>query len=112
VPIEDIDARESESDPMHAAMVALAQLVATGQPFDVMTTDYANRWRNRKAGEWSDKTLRRFLALKLDVMEGIRDIGQMDPLIVQRDGYRLSDGGHRLVMLKALGYKSAIVRPV
>jgi len=112
VPIEDIDPREHESDPMRAATMALAQLIATGQPFDSMATDYADRWKERKWGDWSEKTRRRFISLKVDVMESIRDVGQMDPLIVQREGLCLSDGGHRLAMLKALGYESAIVRLV
>ena len=112
VDIDSIDARESESDPMYAAMMALAQLIATGQPFDVMSTDYVARWRNRKRGDWSERVLRRFIDLKVDVMKSIRDVGQMDPLIVQCDGLRLSDGGHRLAMLKALDYKTAIVRRI
>jgi hypothetical protein len=112
VPIDSIDLGSDPKTPMHAAMMALAQLIATGQPFDAMTTDYAQQWRKRKAGAWSDRVLRRFVNLKCGVMESVRDVGQIDPFIVQRETMKLSDGGHRLCMLKAMGYKSAIVRPV
>jgi hypothetical protein len=45
-------------------------------------------------------------------MQSIKDEGQRDPLVVYKPDLRLSDGGHRLVMMEALGYTSAIVRPI
>jgi len=111
VPIEDIDIRERPDDPMYMAMMDLAERIADSGEFDLHETDYYKRWEERK-GRWSIKTLRRFVGMKFDVMKSVRDDGLRDPIIVQRDGLKLSDGGHRLVMLRALGYKSVIVREV
>ena len=112
VPISDIDAHDHAGDSMYAAMMDLAQRIASRDPFDPMETDYAERWRERKHGDWSEKTVHRFVDLKVGIMESVRDVGQKDALIVQRDSMCLSDGGHRLAMLKALGYQSVIVRLV
>lgn len=110
IPIASIDIRESEDDPMHKAMVDLAQRVASGEEFDPFSTAYYHRWRERKAKKWSEGTTRRFVQMKTDVMRGVMEDGLMDPIVVTKDGLRLCDGGHRLVMLRVLGYESAIVR--
>jgi hypothetical protein len=114
VPIADIDIRESEGDAMQKAMRSMAGIakMVRHDDFDPMNTEYATLWRERKANEWSERTLRIFVNGKWNVMRSIRDEGQRDPIIVQRDGLKLSDGGHRLAMLKALGYQSAIVREI
>jgi glycosyltransferase involved in cell wall biosynthesis len=111
IPMEALDIREKTTNSMHMAMVDLAGRLTEGEGFDLWETDYYKRWKERK-GKWSEKTLRRFVTLKANVMADVWADGLKDPIIVQREGLRLSDGGHRLVMLKALGYKSVIVREV
>jgi glycosyltransferase involved in cell wall biosynthesis len=96
--------------PMREAVTDLAQRIASGESFDPFESAYAQAWRERKHGKWSERTVRKFVKLKVEVMRDVTDNGQRDPLIMHRDGTRLSDGGHRLAMLKALGYTSAIVR--
>jgi len=110
--IDDIDIRESPNDPMNIAMANLAQRVASGKPFDIFATDYYQRWKERKSGKWSDRTMRSFVQLKVSGMQSVVSDGLKDALIVERGTNRLIDGGHRLAMLRALGHKSVIVRPV
>lgn len=66
----------------------------------------------RKENKWSEKTLRTFVQWKVDALESVRDDGLKDPIIIQREGMKLCDGGHRLSMLEALGSKTVIVREV
>ena len=112
VTIDEIDVRERPDDPMYVAMLDLAGRVAGGQDFDPFTTDYYRAWKERKVAKWSEKTLRTFVQMKADVMTDVRLTGLKDPLVVQRDGLKLCDGGHRLAMLEAMGYRSAIVREI
>ena len=97
---------------MRVAMIDLAEQIAGGQEFDPFATDYYQAWKERKKGKWSEKTLRTFVQMKVDVMAGVKATGLKDLLIVQREGLKLSDGGHRLMMLQALGHRSAIVREI
>jgi len=112
VRIADIDIREHPGNMIALAMADLAEKVAGREDFDPLDTDYYHKWKARKEGKWSERTLGRFVQMKVGVMESVRDDGLRDPIIVQRDGLQLSDGGHRLAMLVALGHTSAIVREV
>jgi len=110
IPIESIDARNG--DEMGQAVADLAQKIAVGGDVDLWSTDYYLQWLGRKQGKWSERTARRFVQLKADVMTSVVTNGLLDPIIVQRDGLKVSDGGHRLAVLKALGYKNVFVRQV
>lgn len=112
VPIEAIDTRGKPGDPMYQAMIDLAERIADGEPFDPLETEYYQRWGERKAGKWSERTLRRFVTLKASVMYSVRDEGPKEPLLVERDTLKLCDGGHRLVVLRALGCHFVIVREI
>lgn len=112
VPLADIDTREGERDPMYRAMVDLAGRIADGEDFDLYATDYAQRWAERKAGKWSERTLRHWLTLKAGVMRGVAEEGLKEPILVERGTLRLCDGGHRLAVLRALGRESVIAREV
>ena len=76
-----------------------------------MQTAFADAWRARKPG-WKERVLRRFVETKVAVMQDVVENGLRDPLLVQRGTMKLSDGGHRLAVLKAQGHTSAIVRLV
>lgn len=106
VPVDQI---RTEHDAMQDAMEDLARRVVAGQPFEVRDTPYWREWAARKAGLWKEHHLESFVAGKLAHMQDVKRRGLIDPLIVQRDG-RLSDGGHRLAVLKALGQQTALVR--
>jgi hypothetical protein len=107
VPIADVDV----GGRMQDETAELASLIARCDTFDPMQTAFAERWRERKP-RWSDRTLRRFVEGKVAAMESVRDDGLKEALVVQQDTMKLSDGGHRLAVLKALGHQSVIVRPV
>jgi hypothetical protein len=109
VPIADIPVLDDE---MEQAKERLAHLITLGKADDLLSTTYYREWAKRKAGQWSERTLRRFVQMKADVMRSVMLDGLRDPLIVQQDTMKLSDGGHRLAMLRALGHTSVIVRPV
>ena len=111
VPIENVVLRESTDDTMYVAMADLAKNVVENPGIDPFETDYYKRWCERKKGRWSNRTIRKFVKGKYDLMVDIIENGPKDPVIVDNRG-RLCDGGHRLVLLKALGYKSVIVREV
>lgn len=110
VPIADIQVPDDEME-QHKYYLA-ACLVHPSADFDLFETGYYDMWAKRKAGKWSERALRRFVLMKVDVMRSVMVDGLRDPLIIQRDGMKLSDGGHRLAMLKALGHTSVIVRSV
>ena len=104
--IEDIKTPKTE---MCVAIGNLAALVRDNDNIDPFDTDYYKAWVERKRGRWSSKKIRMFVKDKFDLMISIKENGLIDPLIVQQDN-KLSDGGHRLAVLKAFGYKSVLVR--
>jgi len=111
IPIEDIDLRfGAGKDGMPEAVTDLAERIAAGDAFDLFATDYYRLWKLRKEGRWSERALRTFVGLKAGVLKDVQDNGLKDPILVERAGLRLADGGHRLTMLKVLGHKSVIVR--
>jgi hypothetical protein len=109
VKIKDIPLRESQDNAMYLAMKDLAEQAAINDSIDPFDTEYYRKWVDRKAGRWSGKKIKQFVKGKYDMMMDIKNNGMKDPLIINTDG-KLSDGGHRLVILEALGYESAIVR--
>lgn len=113
MPIDDIDVRfGAGKDNMRQAVADLAEQIAAGDAFDLFATEYYDLWKKRKEGRWSERALRTFVNLKASVLEDVKVNGLKDPILVERKGLRLADGGHRLVMLKALGHESVIVRLV
>lgn len=111
IPIDDIHIRESEDDSMYLAMKDLALIVSGDKHVNRFETEYYKKWVERKKGRWKQKTIDNFVSNKFELMMSIKENGQKEPLIINSDG-KLSDGGHRLVILKALGYKSAVVRRI
>jgi len=111
VPLDAI-ARRRERNPFAEASVrTLVQQVLNGDKINIRETDLYRDWEERKPG-WSDKTLRFFCNGKLDLVRGFIEDWPKDPILVQKDTLLLSDGGHRLIILEELGYKSVIVREI
>lgn len=54
--------------------------------------------------KWKPETLEKFMQDKVAVFNSIKEVGQMKPLIYNKDNIIL-DGNHRHLMLKRLGYK-------
>ncbi len=106
--MEDIKTENSDKK-MFKAKVALAELAVKNDKIDLTKTDYFQQWVNRKKDKWSSKLIKEFVTDKFNRMVDVRKNGLIEPLIIQSNG-KISDGGHRLVMLKALNYKSTIVR--
>jgi len=103
--IDDIKIKGSD------AVSELANEIKDNDDINPFETKYYKKWVARKNNIWNDKTIKKFVADKTKLLIDIKNNGQRDPLIVQEDN-KLSDGGHRLAMLKALGYKNVIVRRV
>lgn len=110
VPIASINPRKIRGYHMHEAQLDLAQKILAGD-LDLFDSDYYKAWRRRKKGKWSERTTHQFTTLKADMMKDVMDNGLKDPILVDH-GMQLCDGGHRLVMLKAMGHESVIMRVV
>jgi glycosyltransferase involved in cell wall biosynthesis len=110
VPIDAITTRTG-SDFGHLAIQHLTERALRGEEIDITDTDLWADWRKRKR-RWTDRTLRWFVQGKLDLVKSLIEDGPCDPVLVQRDTLKMADGGHRLVILKALGYDSVIVREI
>ena len=108
IAIEDIKT-ESEDDSMYIAIQKLAEEINQGDIKDIQDTDYYKAWIKRKQGRWPIKFTNNFVTNKYNMMMSIKDNGLMDPLIVGKNN-KLYDGGHRLAVMKAFGYKSVIVQ--
>ncbi len=96
---------------MYVVMKGFAEQVIADDNIDPFTTQYYLKWAERKQGRWTTKTIRRFVDGKYKMMLDIKENGLKDPIIIDSEN-RICDGGHRLVALEALGYKSVIVRRV
>ena len=110
--IEDVRVREPENDEMYIAVGDLARQVAENENIDPFETDYYEKWVERKKEKWDDRLIRKFVQGKYNLMLDIKENGLRDPLVLQGKEENLSDGGHRLAILKALGHKSVIVRKI
>lgn len=113
-PLKRIDVNSikalKQKDAMYVAMYDLAAK-AKNNELSVYETDYYKQWLARKKGRWSKKFIDRFVLKKFNIMCDVRDNGLKDPLVV-RGGNKLCDGGHRLSIIKALDYKTVIVRVI
>ena len=103
ISIDDIKSKKSDGE--------LANEIINDDNIDPLETKYYEKWVARKNNVWNDKTIKKFVTDKTKLLIDIKHNGLRDPLIVQKDN-KLSDGGHRFSMLKAMGYKSVIVRRV
>lgn len=106
-PIDQI--KEATNGEMYDAVAELAREIDKNPKLDIYKTKYCRQWLERKHGIWSDRAIRHFVKEKYKTLLSIKEIGMIDPAIIQPNG-KLCDGGHRIAMMKALGYKSAIVR--
>lgn len=111
VALSDINIRESKDDSMYVAMKDFAERIIEDDAIDPFETPYYDRWVKRKQGRWASRHIKKFVQSKFNMIVDIKDNGPKDPIIVDYE-YKLSDGGHRMVTLEALGYKSVIVRKI
>jgi hypothetical protein len=109
VPIDDVTTRSGASYGTEAIQKLTERLAAGEENIDVTTTALYADWAKRKS-RWSARALRRFVQGKHDLAKSIIENGLKEPILVQKDTLKLSDGGHRLVILKTLGHRSVIVR--
>jgi hypothetical protein len=111
VSMDSIGIREDSDNTMYVAIMDLAHKVAEEGELDPFQTDYYNKWVNRKKDKWSDSFIREFVTNKYKMLLDVKENGLKDPIIIQKDG-KISDGGHRWAILKALNYKSVLVRRI
>ena len=109
VNIKDIKTRGNGE--MYDAVQDLVKDVVNQDKVDPLKTKYYEVWVNRKKDKCNPKLIKKFVTDKTNLLLDIKKNGPRDPLIVQED-LKLSDGGHRLSIMKGLGYKSVIVRKV
>lgn len=110
--IEDVRVRVPENEEMYVAVGEFARQIAANENTDPFETDYYKKWVERKEGRWSNRMIKKFVQDKYNLMLDIRENGLRDPLVLQGKEEKLSDGGHRLAIMKALGHKSVIVRKI
>lgn len=109
VPIDAVKTRSGMSYGTEGMQKLTERLMAGEENIDVSTTALYADWAKRKP-RWSDRTLRQFIQRKHDMTKSVIEDGMKEPILVQKDSLKLSDGGHRLVILKTQGYQSVIVR--
>ena len=107
--LSEIDIRESRDDPTYLVMRQFAKEVAISDNIDPFDTDFYRRWKERKDGKWSERTLRKFVKGKYDMMVNVKENGLLDPIVIDHKN-RLCDGGHRLAILTELGYETVMTR--
>ena len=111
VPIDAIARRKVKNPFAEAGIKELTRQVAAGEKIKIPETALYEDWKKRKPN-WSEKTLRVFCQGKLGLIKNLIQNWPKDPILVQKDTLLLSDGGHRLVILEELGYKTVIVREI
>jgi hypothetical protein len=74
-------------------------------------TKYYQIWRKRMSRRWDEKRTKEFVQKKIDLINDMRENGMKEPILVQLNN-KLIDGGHRTAILRDLGYKSIITRPI
>lgn len=96
--------------PMAKAKIKLAEEIANNDKCDFENSDYYREWEKRKP-EWGREGIYNFVKDKVKKMYSVKECGLIDPILIHRDG-KLADGGHRLEIIRALGYKSVLTRTV
>lgn len=76
---------------------------------DLRKTSYFQAWEKRK--EMGGEEIYKFVKEKADLMKDIKENGIKDPVLINLYG-KIVDGGHRIAILKELGYKSVIARAI
>jgi len=110
VPLNSIVQR-GEASRGDGGIRELTRLIVQGQEYKVEETLFYKDWKKRKSS-WSDGTIKRFMQTKVELIKSYIEDWPKDPLIVQKDTLKLSDGSHRIAILDELGYKSVIVREI
>ena len=86
----------------------LAKEICSNETVDYINTDYYKKWQQRKPN-WNKDKLNKFVEEKYKLMLSVKTNGLFCPIIIQEDNNLLSDGGHRLSVIKTLNYKTVIV---
>jgi len=111
VPIDAITTRTGRDAFGEAGIKELTKQVMAGEEINMPETTLYKDWCKRQPS-WSKRTLGVFFQGKLNLIRSLIEDWPKDPILVQKDTLKLSDGGHRLVILETLGYKSVIVREI
>ena len=109
LPVEDVVTTGSRE--MYLAVQDLANEVGDNDEIDPLSTEYSKQWHKRKKGRWKQGSIDKFVTDKTSLLIDVKRNGLKEPLLVH-DNLRLCDGGHRLSILKKLGYKNIIVRKI
>jgi hypothetical protein len=72
-------------------------------------TEYYKAFHKRMIKKWDEKRLYEFVKGKIDMAHSIKTEGLKKPILIGMD-YKVIDGGHRVEVLKQLGYDSIITR--
>lgn len=78
---------------------------------DIKKLPYFDRVYKFRVGDWSEDKMICFIQGKINLMYDVKNNGLKNPILVRLDN-RIIEGGHRLIMMKELGYKSIITRTV
>ena len=100
--------------PGHKLKLSRDELITTAmekEDFDIKETEYYKVWVNRMQSTWDEKRTYEFVKEKVDLIKDIQENGLRQPILISMD-YKIVDGGHRIAILKALGYKSVICRMI
>jgi hypothetical protein len=109
VPIDAIKTRSGSSYGVESTKQLTARVLAGEENIVLRETALWADWKKRKP-RWSDTTLRWFVGGKYATVKSLIEDGLKDPILVQKNTLKLSDGGHRLRILEMIGYKTVIVR--
>jgi len=106
-----------DEDQMNVGLSELVVLaVINDEDINITETKYYKELLRRKAGRWSPPAIVDFVGHKVAMMRDVKERGLMEPLLAHpSDHWRsrhLVDGGHRLMILHALGHTTVLVREV
>jgi len=76
---------------------------------DLKKLDYYKAWKEKMKTEWSEEEVCEFVKKKVNNMSDIAKNGMKDAILIHQDN-KILDGGHRVALMKSLGYKSIITR--
>ena len=109
VPMKEIKIRNPHHERTISAMNDYIRLCLTGKDFNIRKTQYYRLEMKRKEGRVPEKDVFERAEKKRNTLHDIIQNGMKSPIIVNNDRYVI-DGTHRLFLLQAMGYRSAIVR--